>query len=129
MITCFPEKIRNGAMTEIVKQTITIDENGAKRNVEVAFELDDEVGGRQVRTYDYGVTRGSTGPAEAFEKAMSLIRASAEKVANTIQSVSEPLRPKEMGIEFGVQLDGEVGAFIAKTGVHSHFKVSMKWKS
>jgi hypothetical protein len=37
------------------------------------------------------------------------------------------IRPAAESVEFGLKLDAEAGAIIAKTGVSGHFTVSLTW--
>jgi hypothetical protein len=43
-----------------------------------------------------------------------------------LRSISNP--PAEIGIEFGVQLSAQTGAFIASAAAAANFKVSMTWR-
>lgn len=36
-------------------------------------------------------------------------------------------RPDEVEITFGVKVDAEVGAIIAKTGLQGQFEIKLKW--
>ncbi|TNC20297.1 CU044_2847 family protein [Amycolatopsis alkalitolerans] len=39
-----------------------------------------------------------------------------------------PAGPDEVQLEFGVRLNAQAGAVIAKTGVDGHFKVKLTWR-
>lgn len=60
---------------------------------------------------------------EPLEAALASARPAAETVINTFKALS----PDEVSIEFGLRIDAEVGAVIAKTGVGAHFTVALKW--
>ena len=36
-------------------------------------------------------------------------------------------KPDEVEIEFGVKLNAEAGALIARTGTEGHFQVTVRW--
>jgi hypothetical protein len=38
-------------------------------------------------------------------------------------------QPDEVEIKFGVKLDAEVGALIARTGVQGQFEVKLTWRA
>jgi len=63
----------------------------------------------------------------AFIDAVSII----EKVTGTFHSrmskLGDDIKPDEFGIEFGVNIDSEVGAVFAQTSLGATFKVSAKW--
>jgi len=76
------------------------------------------------------VSRTSDGIATAertFEAALSGVRQAAEAVLQQFQGLTS--RPEELTIEFGVSFNAQAGAVIAKTGVDSHLKVSLAWRT
>ena len=102
--------------------TISEDEG----NVPILVEFAPQPGVRSV-----GI--GLTDPQELAEKsakalkhAMGVIRTMADNVAETIDKISD--RPSEVSVEFGLKMDAEAGAYIAKAGVEAGFTVTLTWK-
>ena len=62
----------------------------------------------------------------ALDSAMNTIKSMAERVNNTIDAITDP--PKDIEVTFGLKLDAEAGAYIAKSGVEASFQVKMVWK-
>ena len=99
----------------------------------VRFDLDDggsvliEVGDREA-----GVRRVSrTGEvvksaAESFGTALAGVRDAAATALRQFRTMDA--RPDEIQIEFGVRLNAQAGAVIARTGVDGHLKVKLTWQ-
>jgi Trypsin-co-occurring domain 1 len=71
--------------------------------------------------------RTEKGVVEAVERLDEVMA----KVRPAIREVIEALRelaPDEREIEFGVKLNAELGALIAKTSVDAHFVVRLAWR-
>ena len=64
--------------------------------------------------------------AEAINKAMNTIGNMAQRTIAAIDTVTN--KPSEVEVEFGIKLDVESGALIAKTGAEASLKVKMVWK-
>ena len=108
-------------MNKLLHQTV---QSGGKET-EIVIEVEDN-GYSLSAAEAYGETRGIVN--DTFDKAMALIRVSAEQVASTVQAVAEASRPSEVEVCFGVKMDGESGiAFLAKTGVEAQLQVKLKW--
>lgn len=79
-----------------------------------------------------GVARAARGkdvPKNArvtFEAALAEVKRAASAALDQFQSLPRP--PDEVEIKFGVRMDAEAGAVIAKTGVHGQFEVSVTWR-
>ena len=77
-------------------------------------------------------TRGLSGNAivershRAFEQALAGIRPAAQAVIDAMRGLAD--FPDEVGVEFGVQLSAEAGAFIASGSTTANFKVSLTWR-
>ena len=106
-------------MSQIAKFPL---KNGGVVAVEV--EASDLGGGR--------VMRGSA-PADAlavandsFETALESVRAAAEGILDKLRNLAQP--PDEVGVEFGVKMNAETGAIIAKASGEANFKISLTWK-
>jgi hypothetical protein len=61
-----------------------------------------------------------------FSKALSPIRQVANDVLQQLQELTQS--PEEVTIEFGLKLNFEAGALIAKASTEGNLKVSIKWK-
>jgi hypothetical protein len=98
-----------------------------------AFELAD--GGSvlvEVEQVDGVVQVGSRGEVlqtvgKTFEEALSRVRDAAVSALEQFQSMTR--RPDEVEITFGVKLDAEVGAVIARTGVEGQLGVKLTWRA
>lgn len=62
----------------------------------------------------------------SFDQALSIIQVSAERIISTINKLSET--PSECEVEFGIKIDGEVGAVVARVHTGAHYVVKLKWK-
>ena len=61
-----------------------------------------------------------------FEKAVGEVR---EAAAAALAQFTEMTRaPDEVELKFGIKLDAEVGAIIARTGIQGQFEVKLKWR-
>ena len=63
----------------------------------------------------------------SFDRALGGVRDAAEAALGQFQQMTR--RPDELEITFGVKLDAEVGAVIAKTGVGGQIEVKLTWKA
>ena len=61
----------------------------------------------------------------SFEEAMRHVRVAASTALASFREMD--VRPDEVQVEFGVKLNAEAGAVIAKTGVEGHLKVKLTW--
>lgn len=62
----------------------------------------------------------------SFDRALAEVREAADAALAQLQGLAQ--RPSEVEIVFGVQLDAETGAIIAKTAVQGHLQVTLRWK-
>jgi hypothetical protein len=87
----------------------------------VVVELDDSRGVSRVSlqsTLDKAKT--------TLESSLSEVRDLAAVALGKFREMSS--RPDEVEIKFGVKLDAQAGAVIARTGMQGHFEVKLKWK-
>ncbi len=63
---------------------------------------------------------------KTFEEATAAVTPAARSLIARLRSIDDP--PEEIGIEFGVQLSAQTGAFIASAAAAANFKVSMTWR-
>ncbi len=94
-------------------------------------------GGRVViETEDQGVEQGIEPAArggglikraeKTFDDAVDNIRTTAEVLVAKLSDLAEV--PDEIQVEFGVKMNGKVGAVIASGDVEANFKTTLKWK-
>jgi hypothetical protein len=62
---------------------------------------------------------------ETFEAALRNVSRAAESALRVFRDGS--LKPNAVEIEFGIRLNAEVGAVIAKTSVEGHLAVTLSW--
>ncbi|NUP00145.1 MAG: hypothetical protein HOV96_40895 [Nonomuraea sp.] len=93
-------------------------DGGGQVTVEIA---EDEAGPRRVsRPGEVVVTATKT-----LEKALEPIRAAAAAALASMRSIG----PDEVELEFGVKLNAETGAVIAKAAAETHMVVRLTWRS
>ena len=63
---------------------------------------------------------------KTFEDATAAVTPAARSLIARLRSIEDP--PDEVGIEFGVQLSAQTGAFIASVAAEANFTVSMTWR-
>lgn len=64
---------------------------------------------------------------QALESAMSTIRTMGKRIVATIKKIDKTDRPAEVEVEFGLVLEAEAGALIAKAKTQAAFTVKLKW--
>src|SRR5712692_9682911 len=62
-----------------------------------------------------------------FDEALRRIYAATERAIIPLRELS--IRPKEIEMEFGINLSGEFGAFIAKSSGNANYKVTLRWSA
>lgn len=63
----------------------------------------------------------------SFDRALSQVRDAAGAALGQFQEMAQ--RPDEVEIKFGVTLDAEVGAVLARTGITGHLEITVRWSS
>ena len=66
--------------------------------------------------------------AQALDKAMSTMRQMGQRVTETVKSINVADRPSKVVLEFGLKLDAELGALVAKASTEASFKVVLTWE-
>jgi hypothetical protein len=61
----------------------------------------------------------------SLEDALTGVRDAAAATIAQFKEMAE--KPDEVEIEFGVKLNAEAGAIIARTGMEGHFQVTLRW--
>ncbi len=76
---------------------------------------------------DNHIERLAERSSEALGNALKTIKDVATKVADTANSIKLSERPDKIEIEFGLELDTEGNAIIAKAGAKVNLTVRMAW--
>lgn len=91
-------------------------------NGSVVVEMDDDEPGFESVSRGDGILRDA---GARFEDALHSVRDAAESALATLRNGD--LKPDVLELEFGVKLNAEAGAVIAKTSVEGQLKVRMTW--
>lgn len=65
---------------------------------------------------------------QALDSAMRTIQAMAHRVTETVKEIKVAERPDEVEVAFGLKLDAEAGAYLAKAGTEASVAVTLTWK-
>lgn len=98
--------------------TFTIDEK-----LPILVELTSRSGVQKVALSPTDIVEKS---AKALESAMNTIHGMAQRITNTVDALVK--KPSQVEVEFGIKLDGEVGALISKAGVEASLNVKLIWE-
>jgi predicted phosphoribosyltransferase len=103
----------------------------------VAFEIGDSAGTVIVEMADDepGIERIARGDSligqarKRIDTALEMVRPTVEALGAQLGSLEvRPLgAPESVEVEFGVRLNAEAGAVIAKTETEGHFKITLHW--
>src|SRR6516165_670783 len=111
--------MRGGAVKRLV--SFQLDQGGS-----VLVEVDEPPSGPVMR----GIGKDRSALVEkadqTFEDATAAVTPAARSLMARLRSIDDP--PDEVGIEFGVQLSAQTGAFIASVAAEANFKVSLTWR-
>jgi hypothetical protein len=92
----------------------------------VLVEVDDPPGGPVMRGIGTARSALVEKADETFEDATAAVTPAASSLIARLRLLDDP--PDEVGIEFGVRLSAQTGAFIASVAAEANFKVSMTWR-
>jgi hypothetical protein len=109
-------------MRRIMKQLATFPLRDGDNGDSITVEIEDSHGGVQ-RASTMDTVRQAT---QTFEDALDRIRPAAAAIIGRLRSLADP--PDQVGVEFGVKLSAEAGAFIASASSEANFKVTLSWK-
>jgi hypothetical protein len=98
-----------------------LDEGGS-----VIVEIDEPPAGPTVRGFGSDRSALVERAGETFEDATAAVTPVARSLIARLRSIEDP--PDEVGIEFGVQLSAQTGAFVASVAAQANFKVSVIWR-
>jgi hypothetical protein len=93
-------------------------DGGGSVLVEVA---DDEPGIEQAARVDELVVKARI----SLEDALDQVRAVANAAVTRLQDLAE--QPQQIQVEFGIRLNAEAGAVIARTQAEGHLQVTLTW--
>lgn len=96
-------------------------ENGGSVYVEAES---DSLGGEVTRGMRSSELAGEA--SQTLEAALSRVQPAAVAIVDRLRALADA--PEEIGVEFGIQLSAEVGAFVAKASGDANFRVSLRWK-
>jgi hypothetical protein len=78
-------------------------------------------------TRGLGDRRGVTEQAQqTFEQAVARVQPAAQVLVSRLRALADA--PEEIGVEFGLELSAEAGAFIAAASSTANFKVTLTWR-
>ena len=94
-------------------------------NTSILVEVDEtEANGTRYWWRDDNIGSTVSDAQQTFEQALNL-RSATESAVNKLRSLSQ--QPSEIEMEFGFNLSGEFGAFIAKVTAEANYKVTLRW--
>jgi hypothetical protein len=99
----------------------SLDEGGS-----VFVEVDEPPGGPVMRGGGKDRAALVEEADKTFEQATAAVTPAARSLITRLRSIEDP--PDEVGIQFGVQLSAQTGAFIASVAAQANFMVSMTWR-
>jgi len=91
------------------------------------IEVDDPPAGPAMRGFGKDHSTLADRTDKTFEEAIASVTPAARSLIARLRAIEDP--PDEIGIEFGVQLSAQSGAFIASVAAEANFRVSMTWCS
>jgi|SRR5215218_4964219 len=63
---------------------------------------------------------------QTFEQAITRVQPAAQALISRLRALADA--PDEVGVEFGLELSAEAGAFIASASSTANFKVTLTWR-
>lgn len=108
-----------GLMKRLVE--FPLDQGGS-----VLVEVDEQPAGPPIRGFGKDHPTLTERTDKTFEEATANVIPAARSLVARLRSIGDP--PDEIGIEFGVRLSAQAGAFIASAAAEANFTVSMTWR-
>ena len=94
----------------------------------ILVEWPPEAGGSwQVSASSNAMSKFQEKSEEALQAALQTIREMARRVAQTMDEMADSIRPDEAEVEFGVNLNLESGALLAKASSGAQLSVRLSW--
>lgn len=88
----------------------------------ILVEVDDTEPGFERVSRDGSIIKAK----ETFEKALEDVKVAAQSALQVM--TSGPHSPEGVEVEFGVRLNAEAGAVVAKASLEGHLKVTLSWR-
>ena len=63
----------------------------------------------------------------AIERSMKTVKSMAKKAVKTIREIPVSERPSTVQFQFGIKMNGEAGAVVAKVGAEAAITITMTW--
>jgi hypothetical protein len=102
--------------------------NAGEDEILVEFAPLQRPGVRQVSSFSVRPEDMAGKSARALDKAMSTIKQMGNRVTKAIKSIDAVDRPNKVELEFGLSLDADLGAYVAKVSTEAGFKVVLTWE-
>ena len=100
-------------------------ENETAQDITILVEFPDRPGVRAVSLKDSAEELAEKS-AQALDKAMDTVRGMAVRSVKAVKDLTDP--PDNIEVEFGIKLDAEAGAMVAKAGTEASFNVTLTWQ-
>ena len=91
----------------------------------ILVEFEDESGLRSVSNDPNELLEKSQ---MAIERSMKTVKRMAKKAVKTIKEIPVSERPSTVQFQFGIKMNGEAGAVVAKMGAEAAITVTMTWE-
>ena len=91
----------------------------------ILVEFENESGLRSVSNDPDELLNKST---MAIERSMKTVQSMAKKAIKAIKAIPISERPSTVEFQFGIKMNGEVGAVVAKVGAEAAITVTMTWE-
>jgi hypothetical protein len=100
-------------------------ENETAQDITILVEFPDRPGVRAVSLKDSAEELAEKS-AQAIDKAMDTVRGMAVRSVKAVKDLTDP--PDNIEVEFGIKLDAEAGAMVAKASTEASFNVTLSWQ-
>ena len=64
---------------------------------------------------------------DLFGDGLKLAKNCATKVADSIDSMDDRIRPEQVEVQLAIKLDSEIGAVLAKASAGAQMQVTLRW--
>jgi Trypsin-co-occurring domain 1 len=91
----------------------------------IVIEAEDVASGPVMRGGDAGTALAKAN--QTFDSALRQVAPTSRAIVERFRDL--PDRPDEIEVEFGLKLNAEVGAIIARTGGEANFRILLHWKA
>ena len=110
----------------IVKSTSQI--NGQEVDIYIEVDREPSVETPFKDTREGRGEKAAKAVGDLFGQGLALSRKCAAQVIESVQQMSDEIKPNEFEVQLAIKLDSEVGALIAKATTGGQIQVTMKWK-